>query len=129
MTTIKTDNLVGAKVKVKKVDELTSLMKALGLDFGQDEGETVFYEDEYEITAKVDQDFKFTKRHSGDDAQELLENDNSLVPQMVTEADVDIYVIEVEKGTELGNIIMDEAFDKNGIFEYVLDTDDIVIVQ
>ena len=128
MTTIKTDNLVGTKVKVKKVDPFITFMLAVGLEVPEEITEE-FYEGEYEITAKVDENFKFTKRHSGDDAQELLENDNSLVPQMVSEADVDIYVIEVEKGSELGDILIDEAFDENGIFEYLVDTDDFVIVQ
>lgn len=130
MTTIKTDNLVGVKVKVKKVDALVAFMKAVGMEIPEEITEE-FYEGEYEITAKIDEDFMFTKRHSGENAQELLELDTAQLPGLLEGLDesVGLYVIEVKKGTDIGDILIDEAFDEDGIFEYIVDTDDFVIVQ
>lgn len=131
MTTIKTDNLEGVKVKVKKeVDPMIAFMKAVGMEIPEEITEE-FYKGEYEITAKIDEDFKFTKRHSGENAQELLKKDTAQLPGLLEGLDdsLELFVIEVKKGTDLGEILIDEAFDENGIFEYIVDTDDFVIVQ
>lgn len=130
MTTIKTVNLVGAKVKVRNVDPLVTFMKAVGMEIPVDISEE-FYEGVYEITAKIDEDFKFTKRHSGENAQELLKKDTAKLPGLLEglRESVELYVIDVKKGTDLGGILVDEAFDENGIFEYLVDTNDFVIVQ